>query len=84
MPILAADDGMALAGHRRLAAGKQLGLAEVPIVVACGWSDQQKCAYVIANNRLTDASDSDDEMLRLELSDLVEGGFENALTGITG
>ncbi|MDA9398568.1 hypothetical protein [Bradyrhizobium sp. CCBAU 45389] len=25
-----------------------------------------------------------DEMLRLELSALVEGGFENALTGITG
>src|SRR6266496_1965268 len=33
--------------------------------------------------RLTDASDWDDEMLRLELSDLVEGGFEIALTGIT-
>src|SRR5216110_3294282 len=46
-------------------------------------SRQQKRAYVIADNRLTDASDWDDELLRLELSDLVEGGFEIALTGIT-
>ncbi|WGD55104.1 hypothetical protein QA641_15115 [Bradyrhizobium sp. CB1650] len=75
MPILAAD-GMVLAGHGRLAAGKLLGMAEVPVIVARGWTDQQKRAYVIADNRLTDASDWDDEMLRLELSDLVEGGFE--------
>jgi len=30
MPILAADDGMVLAGHGRLAAGKLLGFTEVP------------------------------------------------------
>ncbi|UQE01143.1 ParB/Srx family N-terminal domain-containing protein [Bradyrhizobium japonicum] len=83
MPILAADDGMVLAGHGRLAAGKLLAIAEVPVIVARGWSDQQKRAYVIADNRLTDASDWDDEMLRLELADLVEGGFEIALTGIS-
>jgi hypothetical protein len=47
-----------------------------------GWSDQQKRAYVIADNRLTDASDWDDEMLRLELNDLLADGFELSLTGI--
>ncbi|WFU45984.1 ParB/Srx family N-terminal domain-containing protein (plasmid) [Bradyrhizobium sp. CB82] len=83
MPILAADHGMVLAGHGRLAAGKLLGIAEVPVIVAREWSDQQKRAYVIADNRLTDASDWDDEMLRLELSDLLEGGFEIGLTGIS-
>ena len=83
MPILAADDGMVLVGHGRLAAGKLLGMTEVPVIVARGWSDEQKRAYVIADNRLTDASDWDDEMLRLELSDLVESGFEIALTGIS-
>ncbi|WP_225132940.1 ParB/Srx family N-terminal domain-containing protein [Bradyrhizobium yuanmingense] len=83
MPILAADDGMVLAGHGRLAAGKLLAIPEVPVIVARGWSDQQKRAYVIADNRLTDASEWDDEMLRLELNDLLEGGFELSLTGIT-
>ncbi|MCP3460349.1 hypothetical protein [Bradyrhizobium sp. CCGUVB23] len=37
-----------------------------------------KRAYVIADNRLTDASDWDDDMLRLELNDLLAGGFELA------
>ncbi|XIA64763.1 ParB/Srx family N-terminal domain-containing protein [Bradyrhizobium sp. TZ2] len=83
MPILAADDGMVLAGHGRLAAGKLLGIAEVPVLVARGWTENQKRGYVIADNRLTDASDWDDEMLRLELSDLLEGGFEIGLTGIS-
>jgi ParB-like nuclease domain len=83
MPILAAEDGMVLAGHGRLAAGKLLGMAEVPVIVARGWAENQKRAYVIADNRLTDASDWDDEMLRLELNDLLEGGFELALTGIS-
>ncbi|NOJ43051.1 ParB/Srx family N-terminal domain-containing protein [Bradyrhizobium australiense] len=57
MPILAADDGTVLAGHGRLAAGKLLGFTEVPVIVALGWTEQQKRAYVIADNRLTDASD---------------------------
>jgi ParB-like nuclease domain len=83
MPILCADDGMVLAGHGRLAAGKLLGMTEVPVIVARGWSDQQKRAYVIADNRLTDASDWDEETLRLELSDLVDDGFDIALTGIS-
>ena len=51
--------------------------------MARGWSEQQKRAYVIADNRLTDATDWDDEMVRLELADLLEGGFELSLTGIT-
>ncbi|KRQ99262.1 ParB/Srx family N-terminal domain-containing protein [Bradyrhizobium valentinum] len=83
MPILAADDGMVLAGHGRLAAGKLLRIAEVPVIVARGWTENQKRGYVIADNRLTDASDWDDEMLRLELNDLLEGGFELSLTGIS-
>ncbi|ANW03274.1 hypothetical protein LMTR13_27185 [Bradyrhizobium icense] len=68
MPILAADDGMVLAGHGRLAAGKLLGMTRVPVIIARGWSDQQNRAYVMADNRLTDASDWDDEMPQLELT----------------
>jgi hypothetical protein len=37
----------------------------------------------MAGNGFTDASDRDDEMLRLELIDPLEGGFERSLTGIT-
>jgi hypothetical protein len=31
---------------------RQLGYAEVPVMVARGWSDAQKRAYVIADNQL--------------------------------
>ncbi len=47
-------------------------MAEVPVIVSRGWSEQQKRPYVIADNRLTDATDWDDEMVRLELADLLE------------
>ena len=47
MPILAADNGMVLAGHGRLAAGKLLGFAEV----SASWRAVEKRAYVIADNR---------------------------------
>ena len=33
-------------------AAKQLGLAEIPVMVATGWSEAQKRAYVIADNKL--------------------------------
>jgi len=98
MPALIDETGEVIAGHGRVAAaksiyaagkiihdltGEPLPIGTAPLLVARGWSQQQTRAYVIADNRLTDASDWDDEMLRLELTDLVEGGFEIALTGIT-
>ncbi|SCB52313.1 hypothetical protein GA0061099_103033 [Bradyrhizobium yuanmingense] len=66
-----------------MAAGKLLEIAEAPVVVARGWSDQQKRAYVISDDRLTDASHWDDEMLGLESNDLLQSGFELSLTGIS-
>jgi hypothetical protein len=53
----------------------------VPTVVARGWTDAQCQAYAIAENKLTESSEWDDELLRLELGDLREAGFDLALTG---
>jgi hypothetical protein len=51
---LAADDRMVLAAHGQLAAGNCSRSPEVPVIVGRGRSEQQKHAYVIANNRLTE------------------------------
>jgi hypothetical protein len=83
IPILADEEGMVLAGHGRLLAGQSLGMTRVPVIVARGWTDSQKKAYVIADNRLTDASSWDNDMLRLELSDLLQGGFDLSLIGMS-
>src|ERR1700761_1849385 len=52
MPVLAGEDGTIIAGHGRVLAAHQLGIREVPVMVARGWSEAQKRAYVIADNKL--------------------------------
>ncbi len=58
-PILIDEDGGVIAGHGRLSAARQLGLADVPVMVAAGWSETQKRAYVLADNKLARAVKSD-------------------------
>jgi hypothetical protein len=51
-PVLADEEGGVIAGHARILAARQLGITEVPVMVARGWTDAQKRAYVIADNQL--------------------------------
>src|SRR5947209_19222970 len=39
MQVLVDEAGLLIAGHGRILAARKLGLAEVPVMVACGWSD---------------------------------------------
>ncbi|MFZ4748690.1 MAG: DNA modification methylase, partial [Sphingomonas sp.] len=55
--------------------------AEVPVIIAKGWSDPQKRAYVIADNQLALNAGWDMELLRLELSDLDALDFNLDLMG---
>jgi DNA modification methylase len=80
-PILIDPDGGIIAGHGRLLAAQRLGLTEVPCITATGWTDAQKRAYVIADNRLALNAGWDTEMLAIEFADLSEGGFDLGLTG---
>lgn len=82
-PILIDGQNSIIAGHGRLAAARKLGLAEVPVIVLDHLSDAQKKALVIADNKLASNAGWDDEMLRLELGDLKEMGFDATLTGFS-
>lgn len=81
VPVLVDEEGTVIAGHARLEAAKKLGIAEVPVMVARGWTKAQMRAYVIADNRLALDSTWDDELLRIELSELKELDFDLSLTG---
>ena len=81
MPVLVRENGMLIAGHGRLEAAKLEGIKEVPTIVARGWSEAQCRAYAICDNKLTEAGEWSEELLRLELGDLREAGFDLALTG---
>jgi hypothetical protein len=45
-PALVGEDGGLIAGHARILAARQLGIVEIPVMVAAGWSEAQKRAYV--------------------------------------
>jgi hypothetical protein len=62
---------------------RKLGLAEVPVMVAAGWSEAQKKAYAIADNKLSLNAGWDEELLGLELGGLEVLGFEMGLIGFS-
>jgi hypothetical protein len=81
-PALVGEDGGLIAGHARVLAARQLGIAKIPVMVAAGWTEAQKRAYVLADNQLAiTGSGWDPELLRLELGELKLGGFDLSLTG---
>ena len=80
-PILLDGDYGIIAGHGRVMAATKLGIEEVPTIQLSGLSDAQKKAYILADNRLALDAGWDEEMLRLELQELEEAGFDLELTG---
>src|SRR6476660_6447007 len=71
-----------IAGQARVLAARQLGIAKIPVMVAAGWTEAQKRAYVLADNQLAiTGSGWDPELLRLELGELKLSGFDLSLTG---
>ena len=83
MPVLVDEAGSIIAGHGRVLAAQRLGIGEVPTMVARGWSEAQKRAYVIADNKLTENGGWDSAMLRVELKDIEAMGFDAMLTGFS-
>ena len=80
-PILVDGTHGVIAGHGRLLAARKLGLTDVPVIELAHLSETQRRAYVIADNRLAEAASWDDDLLRVELADLRDDGFDLALTG---
>lgn len=80
-PVLIDEAGGIIAGHGRVMAARKLGLADVPVMVAAGWSEAQKRAYVLADNKLALNAGWDDDLLKLELKNLDALGFDLQLTG---
>jgi ParB-like chromosome segregation protein Spo0J len=70
MPVLIDETGGIIAGHGRVEAAKRLGILEVPCMIAEGWSDEAKRAYLLADNKLGLNSSWDDELLAAEIADL--------------
>ena len=80
-PILVDEKNSIIAGHGRLMAADKLGLKDVPVMVATGWTEAQKKAYILADNQLALNAGWDSELLKVELQELDGLDFDLDLIG---
>ncbi len=96
-PALVDEDDL-VAGHGRYVAlsqlyangktvklpnGKPLPMWTIPTIEVSGWSEEQRRAYIIADNQSALRAGWDMDLLRAELTDLKELGFDLELTAFT-
>lgn len=80
-PVLIDAKGNIIAGHGRVLAARKLGLEEVPCVLHDHLTEMQRKAYILADNKMALNAGWDEDMLRLELRELGDMGFDLELTG---
>lgn len=71
-PIVIDKDNTIIAGHTRLLAAKELGLTEVPVIVADDLTPEQVKAYRLADNKTGELAGWDFEQLDIELGDIAD------------
>lgn len=79
-PVIIDENNTILVGHGRTQAAKQAGLTKVPYRRITNLTDEQKRAYILADNKLSDIAEWDEELLKMELEsislDMTAFGFE--------
>jgi DNA modification methylase len=83
VPVLIDKDGNIIAGHGRVLAAREVGVAEVPTLCLDHLTPEQARAFGIADNRLTEISTWDDRLLaeQLQALSLVGLDFDIEVTG---
>ena len=81
VPIVVDKNNIIVAGHTRYKASKQLGLEEVPCIVADDLTDEQIKAFRLADNKVGEIAEWDFKLLAEELQgiddiDMEAFGFE--------
>lgn len=79
-PIVIDKNNVIIVGHSRYEASKKLGLNKVPVLKA-DLSEAQSKAYRIADNKLNELSDWDNELLSLELKELDSLDYDKDILG---
>lgn len=80
-PVIIDGDYGIIAGHGRVMGAKKLGLKEVPCLFVEDLTEEQKRAYILADNKLALDAGWDDEILKKELMELDKLDFDISLTG---
>jgi DNA modification methylase len=80
---LISDAGEIIAGHGRVLAAKELGIATVPTLRLSHPSAEERRAYVLADKKLALNAGWDVEILAIELQALIDINFDVTLTGFS-
>lgn len=81
IPVLVDEDGVLIAGHARVLAAEGLEIERVPVMVAKGWTDAQKEAYQITDNRLAETATWDNDILTAQIKRLASMEFDLDVLG---
>jgi hypothetical protein len=71
-PVLVDEDDVIIAGHGRVMAAKELELATIPVIRIEHMNEDERRAYVIADNKLAEMAGWDRDILATELQHLLE------------
>ena len=82
-PIVVDENLIILAGHTRLDASKKIGLKLVPVHIAKDLTEAQKKAFRIMDNKSSEDSSWDKDLLNLEIKDLIADDYDLNMTGFS-
>lgn len=80
-PLLINSENGVLCGHGRMEAAKLAGMTELPCVLADHLSEEERIAYILADNELAEQASWDKDIVSAELIRLRDAGFDISLTG---
>lgn len=80
-PVIIDDEHNLLCGHGRVEGAKRIGLNEVPAVRISSMSEDDKRAYILADNRLAELAGWDMDIVSRELEYLMDADFDFTITG---
>ena len=83
VPIVVDEDDTVLAGHGRLRAAPLLNMETVPTIQVKHLTPERKRAFMLADNRLAELAEWDEDLLTIELKELsgLEFDFDFEITG---
>ena len=71
VPVVIDKDNVIISGHTRIKASKELGIKDIPCIIADDLTEEQVKAFRLADNKVAEKSVWNWEMLNQELNDIL-------------
>lgn len=81
VPVAVDAENTVLCGHARLRAAQKLGLEKIPTVCLSHLNENQRKAYILADNRIALNSGWDTDLLKTEINGLFKEDYDLHLLG---